>query len=166
MCWFWAYDTFPRFWMQQKFSLKIQRATFTNFLMLVLGTISEKFQQIYWNFQKCDTWATHFQKCDTHFCHFGHNKNCPLKSKILSAYLGTKNASFIQFWVYRNSVGKRALLNSDFLLKIKKSNDGQSWNSDWMKSVRIRSFSSPYFPTFELNTGPENSEYEHFSRSE
>ena len=45
-----------------------------------------------------------------------------------------------------------------------------------MKSVRIRSFSSLYFPAFELrispysvqmweNTDPKISEYEHFSRS-
>ena len=40
-----------------------------------------------------------------------------------------------------------------------------------MKSVRIRSFSSPYFPAFGLNTeryrvSPKNSEYGHFSRSD
>ena len=35
-----------------------------------------------------------------------------------------------------------------------------------VKSVRIRSFSGPYIPAFELNTDQKNSEYEHFSRSE
>ena len=35
-----------------------------------------------------------------------------------------------------------------------------------VKNVRIRSFSGPYFPTFELNTDQKNSEQGHFSRSE
>ena len=35
-----------------------------------------------------------------------------------------------------------------------------------VKSVRIRSFSGPYFPAFGLNTDQNNSEYEHFLRSE
>ena len=34
-----------------------------------------------------------------------------------------------------------------------------------VKSVRIRSYSGPYFPTFELNTDQNNSEYGHFLRS-
>ena len=34
-----------------------------------------------------------------------------------------------------------------------------------MKSIRIRSFSGPYFNAFGLNTGQKNSEYGHFSRS-
>ena len=34
-----------------------------------------------------------------------------------------------------------------------------------VKSVRIRSFSGPYFPSFGLNTHQKNSEYGHFSRS-
>ena len=41
-------------------------------------------------------------------------------------------------------------------------------NRHCVKSVRIRSFSSPYFPLFGLNAGkciPENSEYGHFSRN-
>ena len=33
-----------------------------------------------------------------------------------------------------------------------------------VKSVRIRSFSGPYFPTFGLNTDHKNSEYGHFLR--
>ena len=36
----------------------------------------------------------------------------------------------------------------------------------YVKKVPIRSFSSPYFPAFELNTDQKNSEYGHFSRSE
>ena len=35
---------------------------------------------------------------------------------------------------------------------------------DYVKSVRIRSYSGPYFPVFELNTGQNNSKYGHFSR--
>ena len=35
-----------------------------------------------------------------------------------------------------------------------------------VKSVRIWSFSSPYFPAFGLNTDQENSEYGHFLSSE
>ena len=31
--------------------------------------------------------------------------------------------------------------------------------------VRIRSFSGPYFPAFELNADQKNSKYGHFSRS-
>ena len=34
-----------------------------------------------------------------------------------------------------------------------------------VRSVRIWSFSGPYFPAFGLNTDQKNSEYEHFSRS-
>ena len=34
-----------------------------------------------------------------------------------------------------------------------------------MKSVRIRSFSGPFFAAFGLNTGEKNSGYKHFSRS-
>ena len=34
-----------------------------------------------------------------------------------------------------------------------------------VKSVRIRSYSGPYFPTFGLNTDQNNSAYEYFSRS-
>ena len=34
-----------------------------------------------------------------------------------------------------------------------------------VKSVRIRSFSVPYFPAFELNTDQKYFEYPHFSRS-
>ena len=33
------------------------------------------------------------------------------------------------------------------------------------KSVRIRSFTYPYFPAFGLNTDQKNSEYGHFSHS-
>ena len=35
-----------------------------------------------------------------------------------------------------------------------------------VKSVRIRSFYGPYFPTFGLNTDQKNSKYGHFSRSD
>ena len=35
-----------------------------------------------------------------------------------------------------------------------------------VKSVRIRSFTGPYFPTFGLNTEQKNSEYGHFPHSE
>ena len=49
-------------------------------------------------------------------------------------------------------------------------------NQHWVRSVRIRSFSGPHFPTFGLNTeryaltmrentNQKNSEYGHFSRS-
>ena len=34
------------------------------------------------------------------------------------------------------------------------------------KKDRIRSYSGPYFPAFELNTDQNNSEYGQFSRSE
>ena len=34
------------------------------------------------------------------------------------------------------------------------------------KSVRIRSYSGPHFPTFWLNTDQGNLEYEHFLRSD
>ena len=34
-----------------------------------------------------------------------------------------------------------------------------------VKSVRIRSFSGPYFPAFGLNTDQKNFEYGQFSRS-
>ena len=34
-----------------------------------------------------------------------------------------------------------------------------------MKSVRIRSYSGPYFPAFGLNADQNNSEYGHFLRS-
>ena len=34
-----------------------------------------------------------------------------------------------------------------------------------VKSVRIRSYSGPYFFAFGLNTDQNNSEYGHFSRS-
>ena len=34
-----------------------------------------------------------------------------------------------------------------------------------VKSVRIRSYSGPYFPPFRLNTDQNNSEYGHFLRS-
>ena len=39
-------------------------------------------------------------------------------------------------------------------------------SSHCVKSVRIRSYSGPFFPTFGLNTDQINSEYGHFSRSE
>ena len=35
-----------------------------------------------------------------------------------------------------------------------------------VKSVRIRSYSSPYFPAFGLNTDQNNSKYGHFLRSD
>ena len=35
-----------------------------------------------------------------------------------------------------------------------------------VKSVRIRSFSGPYFPAFGQNTDQKNSEYGYFSRSD
>ena len=35
----------------------------------------------------------------------------------------------------------------------------------YVKSVRIRGFSGPYFPAFGLKTDHKNSEYGHFSRS-
>lgn len=35
-----------------------------------------------------------------------------------------------------------------------------------MKSVRIESFSGPYFNVFGLNMNQKNSEYGHFSRSD
>ena len=35
-----------------------------------------------------------------------------------------------------------------------------------VKSVRIRSYSGPYFPAFGLNTDRNNSKYGHFSRSD
>ena len=38
-------------------------------------------------------------------------------------------------------------------------------NHHCVKSVRIRSYSGPYFPAFGLNTLQNNSEYGHFSRS-
>ena len=34
----------------------------------------------------------------------------------------------------------------------------------FVKSVRIRCFSGPYFPAYKLNTNQKNSEYGHFSR--
>ena len=39
-----------------------------------------------------------------------------------------------------------------------------SWKVHCMKSVRVRSYSSSYFPAFGLNTDQNNSEYEHFFR--
>ena len=42
------------------------------------------------------------------------------------------------------------------------------WNlheAHCVKSVRIRSYSSPYFPAFGLNTDQNNSEYGHFLHS-
>ena len=36
-------------------------------------------------------------------------------------------------------------------------------NTHFVTSVRIRSFSSPYFPAFRLNTDQKNTEYGHFS---
>ena len=56
-----------------------------------------------------------------------------------------------------------------FTLEMKAPN-----NQHCVKSVRVRSFSGPYFPAFRLNREPvrmrenmaqKNSEYEHFSRS-
>ena len=38
-------------------------------------------------------------------------------------------------------------------------------NQHCVKSVRISSFSVPYFPTFGLNKDQKNSEYGHFSHS-
>ena len=38
-------------------------------------------------------------------------------------------------------------------------------NAHCVKSVRIRSFTGPYFPGFGLNTDQKKAEYEHFSRS-
>ena len=35
-----------------------------------------------------------------------------------------------------------------------------------LKSVRIRSFSGPYFPAFGLNTDQKNCKYGHFSHSD
>ena len=35
-----------------------------------------------------------------------------------------------------------------------------------VQSVRIRSYSGPQSPAFGLNTNQNNSEYEHFSRSD
>ena len=40
------------------------------------------------------------------------------------------------------------------------------WCNHCVKSVRIRSYSGPYFPAFRLNTDQENSKYGHFSQSE
>ena len=39
-------------------------------------------------------------------------------------------------------------------------------NVHCVKSVRIWSYSGPYFPAFGLNTDQNNSEYGHFSRSD
>ena len=39
-------------------------------------------------------------------------------------------------------------------------------NIHFVESVRIRSFSGPYFPAFELKTDQKNSKYGHFSRSD
>ena len=39
-------------------------------------------------------------------------------------------------------------------------------NALCVKSVRIRSYSGPYFPTFGQNTDQNNSEYGRFSRSD
>ena len=39
-------------------------------------------------------------------------------------------------------------------------------NIQCKKSVRIWSYSSPYFPAFTLNTDQKISEYGHFSRSD
>ena len=41
----------------------------------------------------------------------------------------------------------------------------KSDNPHGVKSVRIRSYSGPYFPAFRLNTDQNNSEYGDFSRS-
>ena len=38
--------------------------------------------------------------------------------------------------------------------------------SHCVKSVRVRSYSGPYFPAFGLDTNQNNSEYGHFLRSE
>ena len=38
-------------------------------------------------------------------------------------------------------------------------------HSHWVESVRIRSYSGPYFPAFWLNMDQSNSEYEHFLRN-
>ena len=38
------------------------------------------------------------------------------------------------------------------------------YSTTW-KSVRVWSFSGPYFPALRLNTDQKNSEYGHFSRS-
>ena len=41
-------------------------------------------------------------------------------------------------------------------------------NRDWhcVKTIQIRSYSGPYFPSFRLNTDQNNSEYGYFLRSE
>ena len=42
---------------------------------------------------------------------------------------------------------------------------GRNMKQHCVKSVRIRSYSGPYFSVFGLNTDQYNSEYEHFLRS-
>ena len=39
-------------------------------------------------------------------------------------------------------------------------------NRHCVKSVRIRSYSGPYFPAFGINTDQNNFEYEHFLHSD
>ena len=60
-----------------------------------------------------------------------------------------------------------ATLDSDYILvegdKLYTSLKVQVYHC--VKRVRIRNYSGLYFPTFELNTDQNNSEYKHFSRS-
>ena len=50
------------------------------------------------------------------------------------------------------------LLQSNFILH-------SATKFHYVKSIRIRSFAGPYFPTFGLNTDQKNSQYGHFSLS-
>ena len=56
---------------------------------------------------------------------------------------------------YINTLSSNPMLSLDLLTK-----------KHCVKGVRIRSFCSPYFPAFGLNTDQKNSKYGHFSRSE
>ena len=62
---------------------------------------------------------------------------------------------YSQYWFIDWSVKSRTII--DLLLVL-----GSLLHC--VKSVRIRSFSGPYFPAFGLNTNHKNSEYGHFLR--
>ena len=50
-------------------------------------------------------------------------------------------------WLYINNVNQGNVINNDYL-----NDNSNTDNSHCVKSVRIRSFSGPYFPAFGRNT--------------
>ena len=95
-------------------------------------------------------------------CKFCYIFNSTFLKKRNPEYCFVKNQVFFNKWKFRLFYCVTSLF-FNILSQMLVLNE---FHNHCVKSVRIRSFSGPYFPAFGLHTDQKNSEYRHFSHSE